>query len=73
MGRLFENFEGYDVQEVRRQTREEVQKEEREEAAKKTVQMIRDIGHTQETAVSQLMKYYDLPEAEAREKVKRYW
>lgn len=31
MGRLFEHFEGYDVQEVRRQTREEVKREDREE------------------------------------------
>ena len=73
MGRLFENFEGYDVQEVRRQTREEVQKKEREEAVKKTVQMIRGIGLPEETAVSQLMKYYDLTEAQAREAVKLYW
>ena len=84
MGRLFENFEGYDVQEVRRQTREEVwkearkevqevQKEAREEAVKKTVQMIRGIGLPEETAVSQLMKYYDLTEAQAREAVKLHW
>lgn len=65
MGRLFENFEGYDVQEVRRQTREE--------DLVKFIQSIRDLGHTEEAAVSQLMQYYKMTETEAQEKVKLYW
>ena len=62
MGRLFANFESYDVQATRREAR-----------AEGVIDSVRLIGGTMETAVQQLMTLYGLNEEDAKEKVKLYW
>ena len=69
MGRLFSNFEPYDVQETRRVAREE----EKEEGIRKLVRIVRNLGVSQELTARQLAEQYELSEADALKKVKLYW
>ena len=70
MGKLFANFEPYDVQATRREAKEEGIKEGRVEGL---VTAVKQLGGTMETAVQQLVNLYGLNEAEAQEKAKQYW
>ena len=66
MGKLFANFESYDVQATRKEAREEGRIEGLVNAAK-------HLGGTMETAVQQLISLYGLNETDAQEKTKLYW
>ena len=65
MGELFKHFQGYDVQEVRRQ--------ERERSVKKTIEIAKKHKISQEETKEDLMEQYDLQEKEAEEKIELYW
>ena len=73
MGRLFANFEPYDVQATRREAREEGRKEELERGIEKLVKTVKNLNESETVAVTQLMEQYGLAEAEASEKAKQYW
>ena len=66
MGKLFANFEPYDVQATRREAREEGKAEGLVIAAKQ-------LGATMEATIQQLIALCDLDEAAAWEKIKMYW
>ena len=70
MGKLFANFEDYDVQATRKEAREEGVKEGRAEGL---VAAVKQLGGTMEIAIQQLISLYGLNEEEAKEKVKLYW
>ena len=70
MGKLFANFESYDVQATRAEAREEGRIEGRIEGL---VNAIKQLEGTMEMAVQQLVTLYGLNEADAQEKVKLYW
>ena len=70
MGKLFANFEGYDVQATRKVAREEGIKEGRAEGL---IAAVKQLGGTVETAIQQLISLYGLNEEEAQEKVQLYW
>ncbi|MBP3543168.1 MAG: Rpn family recombination-promoting nuclease/putative transposase, partial [Lachnospiraceae bacterium] len=69
MGELFTHFETYDVQATRREEREKTT----EKGSEKLLNTSKDLTHSKETAVVQLMKQYELTESEALEKIKLYW
>ena len=74
MGKLFANFEPYDVQATRRKAKEEGIKEGIEQGRiEGLVTAIKQLGETMETAAQQLVNLYSLNETEAQEKVKQYW
>ena len=74
MGKLFANFEPYDVQATRREAREEGIKEGLEQGrVEGLVTAVKQLGGTIETAVQQLINLYGLNEAEAQEKARQYW
>ena len=78
MGKLFANFEPYDVQATRREAREEGIKEGIEQGieqgrAEGLIMAVKQLGGTMETAIQQLINLYGLNETEAQEKVKQYW
>lgn len=72
---LFDSFEAYDVQQIRKESREEGsregRKEGREEGRKEGITamigLCRDLGMTSEEIVQQLMQRYHLSETEASE------
>ena len=70
MGKLFADFEPYDVQATRKAAWEEGIKEGRTEGL---VTVVKQLGGTMETAIQQLISLYGLNEEEAQEKVKLYW
>lgn len=65
MGDFFQNFEGWDVQAIR--------KEAREEGIEKFLHGLEAAKVSKEMALRQLMEQYELGEAEAKEKMERYW
>ena len=65
MGELFKHFQGYDVQEVRRQVKEE--------DIRILVEALRDVGNSIEVAKQQLIEKYCLEENVATEKIEMYW
>lgn len=65
MGELFKHFQGYDVQEVRRQVKEE--------DIRILVEALRDVGNSIEVTKQQLIEKYCLEENVATEKIKMYW
>lgn len=69
MGELFTHFEAYDVQATRREEREKTT----EKGIEKLLNTLKDLTHSKETAVVQLMKQYELTESEALEKIELYW
>lgn len=69
MGELFANFEAYDVQETRRQAREEA----REEDIGKLIKILKELNHSKEEVKLQLVGKYVLDEEEAMRKVDQYW
>ncbi|MCM1040717.1 MAG: hypothetical protein NC434_15480 [Ruminococcus sp.] len=91
MGELLANFEGWDVQALRREVREakeaaekarkeaweeareEAKEEAKEEAIGKMLSVLKTFNIPKDAAKQQLMKEYELNEAEADEKMKRYW
>ena len=74
MGKLFANFEDYDVQATRKEAREEGVKEGvKEGRAEGLVAAVKQLGGTMEIAIQQLISLYGLNEEEAKEKVKLYW
>ena len=73
MGKLFANFEPYDVQVTRREARKETKMEEREKGMRCLVSAVKQLSGSMDTAVLQLVIQYDLDEADAKEKVKLYW
>lgn len=70
MGKLFANYEPYDVQATRREARAEGKDEGR---AKGIVYAAKQLGGSMESAVQQLIALCDLEETDALEKVKLYW
>ncbi len=85
MGELFKHFEGWDVQairkeareearkEVREEVREEARKEVREEAIRTFLNAVKSCGIARENAMVQLAKGYRLSIDEAEEKMGLYW
>ncbi len=73
MGELFSHFEGWDVQEIRRETREEEHNKTVEEDIGKLISAFNEAGVPQIVINQQLMKQYNLTEEEAKEKVELYW
>ena len=77
MGRLFEDFDPYDVQATRKKAREEGriegQTEEKEKGIERLVKAVKQLGLTMETASSQLSEQYGLDEKAAFEKAELYW
>ena len=69
MGRLFENFETYDVQETRRVAREE----ERKEGIRNLIRINKKHEITKEETVSDLMETYHLSDEEAHKTVELFW
>ena len=69
MGRLFENFETYDVQETRRVAREE----ERKEGIRNLIRINKKHEITKEETVSDLMETYHLSDEEAYKTVELFW
>ena len=65
MGRLFENFETYDVQETRRIAREEARKEAQEEGIRILIRTNKKHEITREETVAGLMETYHLSGEEA--------
>jgi len=65
MGELFKHFQGYDVQEVRRQVKEE--------DIRILVEALRDVGNSIEVTKQQLIEKYCLEENVATEKIEMYW
>lgn len=89
MGELFSHFEGWDVQAIRKEAREEARKEVREEArrevreearreareegVKMLIEAFKEAGNSKEVTRQQLVKQYSLEEDLADEKMKLYW
>ncbi|MCM1040719.1 MAG: hypothetical protein NC434_15490, partial [Ruminococcus sp.] len=76
MGELLANFEGWDVQALRREAKEAAEKareEAKEEAIGKMLSVLKTFNIPKDAAKQQLMKEYELSEAEADEKLERYW
>lgn len=78
MGKLFADFEPYDVQATRKAAREDGFVEGRTEGrvegrVEGLVTAVKQLGESMETAVQQLIALYGLTEADAREKAKLYW
>ena len=69
MGRLFENFETYDVQETRRIAREEM----REEGIRILIKTNKKHEITKEETISDLMETYHLSDEEAHKTVELLW
>lgn len=65
MGELLAHFQGWDVQSIR--------KESREEGIEKLVKAMNVVIDSKETAIRQLVAQYELSEKEAAEKVEMYW
>ena len=65
MGRLFENFETYDVQETRRIAREEARKEAQEEGIRILIRTNEKHEITKKETVAGLMETYHLSAEEA--------
>lgn len=65
MGELFKHFEGWDVQAIR--------KEVREEDIQKFVRLIKELSGIQDVARQKLMEEYQLDRESASEKVGLYW
>lgn len=65
MGRLFENFETYDVQETRRIAREKGIKEGIREGIRNLIRTNKKHEITKEETVSDLMETYNLSDEEA--------
>ncbi|MDE7284739.1 MAG: Rpn family recombination-promoting nuclease/putative transposase [Lachnospiraceae bacterium] len=65
MGELLAHFQGWDVQAIR--------KESREEGIEKLVKAMNVVIDSKETAMRQLVAQYELSEEEAAEKVEMYW
>ena len=73
MGRLFENFETYDVQETRRVAREEGIKEGIKEGIMNLIRTNKKHEITKEETVSDLMETYNLSDEEAHNTVELFW
>ena len=73
MGRLFENFETYDVQETRRIAREEGREEMREEGIRILINTNKKHEITKEETISDLMETYHLSDEEAHKTVELFW
>ena len=77
MGKLFSNFEPYDVQATRREARAEGREEGRAEEVQKGIERLikvsRKHGCTQEETTEDLEEQYLLSHEEAWEKIKLYW
>ena len=69
MGELLANFKGYDVQAMRKEVREEAW----EEAIDKTVQIMKKLMASQETAIAQLVEKFGFSEGDAARKVEKNW
>lgn len=69
MGKLFANFEPYDVQETRRLAKEE----EAENGIRIMVLTLKELNFDQKIVARQLTEHYNLSEETAMEKIKRYW
>lgn len=69
MGELLANFKGYDVQAMRKEVREEAW----EEAIDKTVQIMKKLMASQETAIEQLVEKFGFSEGDAARKVEKNW
>lgn len=69
MGKLFANFEPYDVQATRREAKEE----ETENGIQRLVKVGKKHGFTQEDTAEDLVEQYGLSSEEADKKVKLYW
>lgn len=65
MGEFFSQFQGWDVQAIRKQAREE--------SIEKTVHILQAVNVLKEVAQQKLAEQYELSEAEAREKMELYW
>lgn len=71
MGKLFANFEPYDVQATRKEAKAEGRAEEMERGIERLVQTVKKLGRTVETASEQLVEQYGLNDADAFTKLKR--
>ena len=69
MGDLFENFKGYDVQATRKEERAKTQ----EEDIEKLVKILKNLNTSKTVVIEQLMMEYKLLQADATEKVEKYW
>ena len=73
MGRLFENFEAYDVQETRREAREEGIKQGIEKGIKNLIKAYKKYQISKNDIADDLVELYNLSEEDARKKVELYW
>lgn len=83
MGELLANFEGWDVQAIRKEAREEARKEARKEAEKivqetqeeyivKSLRVLKSLNISKNIAKQKLMTEYELSETEADKKLESY-
>ena len=73
MGRLFANFEAYDVQETRRKAREEGIEQGIEEGIINLIKTHKKHNISKDDTVKDLMEYYSLCDEEAQKTVELYW
>ena len=73
MGKLFANFEPYDVQATRKEAREEGRASEMERGIERLVNAVKQLGGSIDTAAQQLKVQYDLDESTASDKANLYW
>lgn len=77
MGKLFENFEAYDVQETRRVAREEgirVGIEQGiEQGIRNLIRTNKKHGISKDETVSDLMELYNLSDEEAHKTIELFW
>ncbi|MCM1156516.1 MAG: Rpn family recombination-promoting nuclease/putative transposase [Roseburia sp.] len=71
MGELLANFEGWDVQALRREAKEAAEKA-REEDIGKLLSVLKSLNISRTVAKQQLMKEYELSEEEANKKLELY-
>ena len=77
MGELLANFEGWDVQAIRKEAREEAREEARreirEEDIGKLLSVLKTLSISKNIAKQQIMKEYELSETEAGKMLELYW
>ena len=77
MGELLANFEGWDVQAIRKEAREEAREEARreirEEDIGKLLSVLKTLSISKNIAKQQIMKEYELSETEAGKMLGLYW
>lgn len=73
MGKLFANFEPYDVQATRREAKREAKEDETEKGIQRLVKVGKKHGFTQKDTAEDLVEQYGLSSEEAGKKVELYW